>query len=90
MFSLEFTEEAKEDLTRLKKTELNAYKKAQKLLLEIIEHPTIGTGQVELLKHGLSGLYSRRISQKHRLIYKVFDDTKMVLILAASSHYGKK
>lgn len=90
MYSLEFTDEAKEDLSKLKKTEPNAFKKAQKLLIEIIEHPTAGTGQVELLKHEMAGLYSRRITKKHRLIYKINDEKNFVSIIAASSHYGNK
>jgi toxin YoeB len=90
VYNLDFTDEAKEDLTRLKKTEPNAFRKAQKLLLEIMEHPTTGTGQIEILRHEMSGLYSRRISQKHRLIYKVDDENEMVLIITASSHYGNK
>jgi len=44
MYSLEFTPLAIEDLKWLKKTDQSAYKKVQKLLLELIEHPTTGLG----------------------------------------------
>lgn len=90
MYDLEFTRQAVEDLSWLKKTDQIAYKKVQKLLAELIDHPTTGTGKPELLKHHMSGLYSRRISHKHRLIYKITENTISVLILSASSHYNDK
>ena len=47
--------------------------------------PTRGLGKPEALKHSLSGLWSRRISQKDRVIY-AFDD-KHVFIYAIGGHY---
>lgn len=45
-----------------------------RLLKELLRgEPTQGTGKPERLKHQLSGLWSRRISKKDRLIYS-FDD----------------
>ncbi|RBQ08666.1 Txe/YoeB family addiction module toxin [Pedobacter miscanthi] len=90
MYSLEFTSSAIEDLKWLKKTDQNAYKKVQKLLLELIEHPTTGTGKPELKKYNLSGLYSRRITQKHRLVYQINGETVNVLVLSAAGHYDDK
>lgn len=90
MYSLEFTEQAEGDLRFLKKTEPIAYKKVQKLLLEIMKHPRSGTGKPELMKHNLSGFYSRRITQKHRLVYQVVEESITVFVLAAAGHYGDK
>ncbi|MGM9478551.1 Txe/YoeB family addiction module toxin [Pedobacter sp. GSP4] len=90
MYSLEFTSQAIEDLKWLKKTDQIAYKKVQKLLVELIEHPTTGTGKPELKKYNLSGLYSRRITQKHRLVYQINGETISVLVLSAAGHYGDK
>ncbi|CCI03953.1 Txe/YoeB family addiction module toxin [Microcystis aeruginosa] len=57
-----------------------------KLLKEILrDDPTKGTGKPEQLKHNLSGFWSRRISQKDRLICK-FDD-KYIYIFAIGGHY---
>ncbi|WP_148861236.1 Txe/YoeB family addiction module toxin [Marinobacter fonticola] len=58
-----------------------------KLLKEMLrsENPSTGTGKTEPLKHKLSGLWSRRISQKDRLIYR-FDDTT-IYISAIGGHY---
>ncbi len=47
--------------------------------------PAVGTGKPEALKHGLAGLWSRRLSQKDRLIYR-FDDSA-IYIYAVGGHY---
>ena len=44
----------------------------QNLLLELIDHPKTGTGKPQLKRYNLSGLYSRRVTDKHRLIYEIF------------------
>jgi toxin YoeB len=48
---------------------------------------TTGLGKPEALKYNLSGLWSRRISQKDRLIYR-FDD-RAIYILAIGGHYDQ-
>ena len=73
MYTLEFTEQAIDDLRLLKRSEPSAYKKAQKLLSELMEHPRTVTGKPEMKKYDLAGLYPRRISQKHRLVYQIRD-----------------
>ena len=55
-----------------------------------MEHPYSGTGKPELLKHNYAGYYSRRITQKHRLIYEINDQEITVLILSAAGHYQDK
>ena len=52
------------------------------------DDPAIGLGKPEALKHSLSGLYSRRLSQKDRLIYTFCDDS--IHIFAIGGHYGDK
>lgn len=61
---------AKEDIQKLKRSEPSAFKKLAKLLLELGEHPETGTGKPEKLKGDLSGKWSRRITDKHRIIYR--------------------
>lgn len=71
-FTLEFSETALDDIEKHKKSgDKTVLKKIEKLLNELMEHPTTGTGQPEMLKHDLTGLYSRRINKKHRLIYSI-------------------
>ena len=90
MYSIEFTFQAVEDLKLLKKSEPNSFKKAQKLIAELQIHPKVGTGKPELKKYGLAGCYSRKITQKHRLVYQILDDKLIVLILTSSGHYDDK
>lgn len=89
-YTLEFDELALKDIQLLKKSEKQAYNKLLKLLDELTEHPTTGTGKPEVLKFGLSGFYSRRITQKHRLVYKVDNEQITVLIISAIGHYSDK
>lgn len=57
-----------------------------KLLKEMLrEDPAQGMGKPEQLRHSLSGFWSKRISQKDRLIYK-FDD-HYIYIFAIGGHY---
>ena len=49
-------------------------RKIENLFLELAEHPREGTGKPEMLKGNLSGYWSRRINQEHRLIYSIEDD----------------
>ena len=50
MYTLEFAPQALEDLSKLKKSEPAAFKKAGKLLVELQEHPKTGTGKPEVGK----------------------------------------
>lgn len=49
--------------------------------------PSRGTGKPEPLKHNLKDLWSRRISQKDRLIYRY--DEKNIYIFAIGGHYDQ-
>lgn len=50
--------------------------------------PVVGLGKPESLKHNLFGLWSRRISQKDRLVY-AFDD-ESIYIFAIGGHYDRE
>lgn len=59
-----------------------------KILKEMLRNdPAQGLGKPEPLKHNLSGLWSRRLSQKDRIVYK-FDD-RYIYIFAIGSHYDQ-
>ena len=71
-YIIKFEEKAVKDLAKLKKAgNKAAIVKIEKLLIEMIEYPTTGTGQVEALKGNLSGYWSRRIDKFNRIIYTV-------------------
>ena len=84
------TKEAQNDLKKLLQSEQQAYKKALKLIAELYEHPRTGTGKPKQLTGNRSGQWSRRISNKHRLVYEIHDTEVVVLVLTAYGHYGDK
>jgi toxin YoeB len=59
------------------------------ILLELENHPTTGTGKPELLKHELSGYWSRRLNKKDRIIYQILEDEVIVVVVSALGHYEK-
>lgn len=90
-YLLEFSKTGLKDIEKHKKSgNKSTLKKIEKLLTELMEHPLTGTGQPELLKHNLAGLYSRRINKKHRLVYSIKEEIVTVFVLSAYSHYGEK
>ncbi len=66
-------EEAQEDLKRLLRNEPKAYKKALRFIAELYDHPKTGLGHPEPLKGKPEGRWSREITKKHRLVYRIFD-----------------
>ena len=87
MYTIVFSEDARKDLKLLQKKAPLAIAKLSRLLEECKEHPRTGTGQVEQLKGFDGSVYSRRITQEHRLVYKIYDDVVEVLVLSAFGHY---
>jgi toxin YoeB len=90
MYALEFTSTAEETIKKLKRNEPQAFAKLKKLLIELMNHPTVGTGHPEQLKGERTGQWSRRITQKHRLIYQIKEHEVVVLVLSAYGHYDDK
>ena len=90
MYKISYTERAEKDLTVLKRNEPQFFKKVIKLIDELVEHPTIGTGKPEPLSSNRAGQWSRRISSKHRLIYMIDNEKVVVLLLSAYGHYDDK
>ena len=87
MYKIIFMPEALSDIDRLERSEPACFKKAMKLLEELSLHPTTGTGHPEQLKGFETPTWSRRISQKHRLVYEVHEEKIKVLVLSSYGHY---
>lgn len=60
-------------------------KKINALLLDIERNSNEGLGKPEPLKHELSGFWSRRITETHRLIYSIDQDN--IYIASCRNHY---
>ncbi len=63
-------------------------KRLEKIIMELSVHPTSGIGNPEPLKYNLSGLWSRRINKKDRIIYEIIEEPEnMVVVISALGHY---
>ncbi len=80
-----FAQEAWEDYLFWQKTDPKVVKRINAVIKDIRRSPFEGIGKPEPLKHGLSGYWSRRITDEHRLIYKVSSDS--VLLAQMRYHY---
>lgn len=61
------------------------FKRLRQLIRETQREPFQGIGKPELLKHQFQGLWSRRITDAHRLVYKVTEE--VIYIVSCKSHY---
>ena len=90
MYKLDYTDEAELQMKKLKNSEPKAFLKLTNMLVELMEHPTTGTGHPEPLKGQPEGRWSRHITKKHRLVYRIYQDEVLVLVLRAYGHYDDK
>lgn len=80
-----FTDTGWEDYTFWLDNDTKTLKKIHRLLKDIDRSHFDGLGKPELLKFDLSGYWSRRINEADRLIYKVENET--IIVIACKSHY---
>ena len=81
-----FSERAIQELEYWKKIgEIAILKKIKQLLESIQITPFEGIGKPEALKHSLSGFWSRRITQQHRLVYRI--DKDKIIVVQLRFHY---
>jgi toxin YoeB len=85
--NLTFTSIAWADYLYWQQDDRAQLKRVNKLIDAILRDPFEGIGKPEQLRNVLSGAWSRRISEEHRLVYLVKDDE--IVILKARYHYGK-
>ena len=90
MYNIDYQAQALADIARLKKDEPKAYKKVVSFIEELKEHPKTGTGHPEPLKGQPEGRWSREITKKHRLVYRIYETEVIVLVIAAYGHYNDK
>ena len=82
---LTFSDEAWEDYLYWQRQDRKMVERINKLIKEVQRDPFAGVGKPEPLKHALSGFWSRRITDEHRLVYRIA--TESVEILQARYHY---
>ena len=80
-----FAEPAWQDYCYWQGQDKQMLKRINQLIQEIQREPFAGIGKPEPLKHALSGYWSRRINDEHRIVYKVENDA--LLIAQLRHHY---
>ncbi|MBN1273379.1 MAG: Txe/YoeB family addiction module toxin [Candidatus Aminicenantes bacterium] len=76
-----FSTFAWEDYLYWKNHDKRIKKRVNDLIRDIIRTPYKAKGKPEPLKHALSGYWSRRINEEHRIVYKVKDDSLFIVQL---------
>lgn len=87
MRAIAFHQSAFEQYSDLAKTDKKLFERIKRLIIETAADPFIGIGKPEPLKGDLRGYWSRRISDEHRLVYKVTDD--FITITSCKYHYSE-
>ena len=80
-----FTPSAWEEYLFWQSTSPKTLKRINSLIKETARNPYTGIGKPEGLKHMLSGYWSRRVDQENRMVYKVEEDS--LLIIQLRYHY---
>ena len=89
-YKLVFAPRALSDLEQIKKSgNQSRMNKLRSIFLELMEHPLTGTGKPEQLRHRVN-TFSRRLSDKDRVVYSVHNDIVQVDVLQLLGHYDDK
>ena len=86
---LSFTQKGWEDYLVLRDDDKKAHKKLDALIAECLRHPFFGTGKPEALRNNLKGWWSRRITQEHRIVYRVIGEGEdQILEVSQCRHHS--
>ncbi len=81
-----FTPNGWQDYTYWQSADRATLKRINRLIDDVLLDPFDGIGKPEPLRHALTGTWSRRISEEHRLVYLIDGDD--IVILQARYHYN--
>ena len=90
MYRIEVSSDADKVIRKWKKSNPQLWKKCQKIFHELVEHPRTGIGHPEALKGGNDVTWSRHITAHDRIVYDIYDDVLVVLVIEAEGHYNDK
>jgi len=76
-----FSAQSWEDYLYWQQTDKQILKRINGLIKDIFRNPNQGKGKPEPLRHALSGYWSRRINDEHRIVYKVKKDSLFIVQL---------
>ncbi len=85
--SLVFTPQGWEDYCHWQQSDRSILKRINRLIDDALRDPTSGIGKPEPPKYGIAGAWSRRITDQHRLVYRVQNED--LVIFQARYRYQK-
>lgn len=71
MLKIKFTKNASEDIEHWKESDSKIHARLKIIIRDIMNNPYKGLGKPEPLKYNLSGKWSRRLTQEHRIVYEI-------------------
>ena len=91
MYNILWTEDAWNEYVEWQSEDRKTLKKINVLIKDIQRSGLTGLGKAEPLKGNLSGLWSRRIDQYNRLVYRIESETLpfRIEIVGCKTHYGQ-
>lgn len=90
MYTISFDPKVTKVIAKWKKSNPALYKKLLVILDAIMENPRTGIGHPEALIGGGGVTYSRHITKSDRIIYDIYDEEILVLVLELEGHYKDK
>ncbi len=90
-YIIKLSKSAEKDLKQIKKSgQKTDMEKISRFFEELSVNPRTGTGKPEQLKYFDGEFWSREINKKDRLVYEIFEDEILVVIIQAKGHYSDK
>lgn len=90
-YLVKLSKSAEKDLLLLKRSGKKVdIEKVTNFFNEISQNPREGTGKPEQLKYYTGEVWSRRINQKDRFVYEIYEDEILVVVIQALGHYNDK
>ena len=73
-----FADTAWDDYLYWQQNDRRMVERINKLIKEVQRQPFVGIGKPEPLKHSLAGYWSRRITDEHRMVYRIEGDAMLI------------
>ena len=86
-YKISFSDNAFEQLEKMKRGDKNSYNKCFELILAVMTNPRYGIAKPEQLKHQEMEIWSRRVNEKDRMIYTIYEDMEYVFVNSFLGHY---
>lgn len=85
--NLSFTPQAWEDYQYWLQMDRKVSRRINELIKDTLRSPLEGIGKPEALRHGLSGYWSRRITEEHRMVYRQVESG--IVLIQLRYHYQR-